>query len=211
MPTPPTTVFTATSYGVGARFSLHPMTDGFADLILTALRETDSRGLQISTDEVSTFLRGPEDDLLAYLADTIGAVARTGVHTAAHVLFSRGCPGEVECTVADGTAQAPAALTRPAPAHVQAAAHWALYPLEDSPTADHMAAIYAAIEHARDLGVLTGSEHYVTRLDGDLADVLYAVTDGWREVGTQVRHVASHLSLSLNSPTTTHSPAAGAR
>lgn len=197
MTTPPT----PDAYGVGARFSLHPMTDGFADLILTALRESDPRGLQISTDDVSTFVRGPEDDLHAYLVEVIGRVARTGVHTAAHVLFSRGCPGEVECTVAEGAAHAPATLARPAPAQVRAAAHWSLYPLEDSPGADHMKAIYAAIDHARDLGVLTGSEHYVTRLDGDLADVLYAVADGWREVGMQVRHVASHVSLSLNSPT----------
>lgn len=197
MTTPPT----PETYGVGARFSLHPMTDGFAEAILSALRESDDRGLEISTDDVSTFLRGPEDEVLAYLVDVIGRVARTGVHTAAHVLFSRGCPGEVDCTVADGTAHAPAALARPAPAEVRAAAHWSLYPLEDGPTGDHMAAIYAAIDHARDLGVLTGSEHYATRLDGDLADVLYAVADGWREVGTQVRHVASHVSLSLNSPT----------
>ena len=205
MTTPPT----PDSYGVGARFSLHPMTDGFADVILSALRESDDRGLQVTTDDVSTHLRGPEDDLLAYLVDVIGRVARTGVHTAAHVLFSRGCPGEVDCTVAGGTAHAPTQLARPARAGIQAAAHWALYPLQDGPDSDHMAAIYAAIEHARDLGVLTGSEHYVTRLDGDLADVLYAVADGWREVGTQVRHVTSHLSLSLNSPT--GSAAAGAR
>ena len=205
MTTPPT----PDSYGVGARFSLHPMTDGFADVILSALRESDDRGLQVTTDDVSTHLRGPEDDLLAYLVDVIGRVARTGVHTAAHVLFSRGCPGEVDCTVAGGTAHAPTQLARLAPAGVQAAAHWSLYPLEDSPTADHMAAIYAAIDHAHELGVLTGSEHYATRLDGDLADVLYAVADGWREVGTQVRHVTSHLSLSLNSPT--GSAAAGAR
>ncbi|HIZ36074.1 MAG TPA: Ykof family thiamine-binding protein [Candidatus Ruania gallistercoris] len=196
-----TTAPTPETYGVGARFSLHPMTDGFADLILTALQEADGRGLQISTDDVSTHLRGPEDAVLAYLVDVIGRVARSGVHTAAHVLFSRGCPGEVDCAVADGAAHAPADLARPEPAQVRAAAHWSLYPLADGPDADHMKAIYAAIDHARDLGVLTGSEHYATRLDGDLADVLYAVADGWREVGTQVRHVTSHVSLSLNSPT----------
>jgi len=203
MTTPPT----PQTYGVGARFSLHPMTDAFADLILTALAQADDRGLEISTDDVSTHVRGPEADLLAYLVDVIGAVARTGVHTAAHVLLSRGCPGEVDCSVAGGAAHAPEQLPTSAPAGVRAAAHWSLYPLDDGPRADHMAGIYTAIDHARDLGVLTGSEHYVTRLDGDLADVLAAVTGGWLLVGRDVRHVTSHVSLSLNSPT---SPAATA-
>src|SRR5699024_6947281 len=112
MSTPPT----AQAYGVGARFSLHPMTDGFADLILNALAETDDRGLEISTDDVSTHVRGPESDLLGYLVDVIGAVARTGVHTAAHVLLSRGCPGEVDCSVAGGTAHAPEQLPASPPA-----------------------------------------------------------------------------------------------
>jgi len=207
MSTPPT----AQAYGVGARFSLHPMTDGFADLILNALAETDDRGLEISTDDVSTHVRGPESDLLGYLVDVIGAVARTGVHTAAHVLLSRGCPGEVDCSVAGGTAHAPEQLPTSPPAGVRAAAHWSLYPLDDGPDSDHMAGIYAAIDHARDLGVLTGSEHYATRLDGDLADVLAAVTGGWLLVGRDVRHVTSHVSLSLNSPTKTATAAAGAR
>lgn len=86
---------------------------------------------------------------------------------------------------------------------MRAAAHWSLYPLSSGAgeDTDYMAGIYAAIAHARDLGVLTGSEHYATRLDGDLADVLAAVASGWLLVGRRVRHVTSHVTLSLNSPT----------
>ncbi|UFU07289.1 Ykof family thiamine-binding protein [Ruania halotolerans] len=189
------------AYGTGARFSLHPMTDSFIDVILGALEAADGDGLAITTDDVSTHLRGPEDRLLAYLTEAIAHAGRTGVHTVAHVLLSRGCPGEVACEVADGAAYAPQVPSPAATTGVQASAHWALYPLDDGPDTDHMAGIYAAIEHAKELGVFTRSEHYVTRLDGDLADVLAAVVAGWLLVGADVRHVTTHVTISLNSPT----------
>lgn len=209
----PQTAPSPQSYGVGARFSLHPMTEVFADLILSALAETDTRGLDIHTDDVSTCLRGPEADLLAYLVDVIARVAGTGVHTAAHVLLSRGCPGEITCELGDAPAHAPEQLTHPAPTGLRAAAHWSLYPLSDGPGPDHMAGIYAAIENAKTRGTFAGSEHYATRLEGDLADVLATAVDGWLLVGRHVQHVTSHLSLSLNSPTAMTAPlaTAGAR
>ncbi|QOR71515.1 hypothetical protein IM660_04280 [Ruania alkalisoli] len=197
------------AYGIGARFSLHPMTDSFIDVILGALDAADSTGLTISTDDVSTHVRGREDRILAYLTEAIAHAGRSGVHTVAHVLLSRGCPGEVACEIADGGAYAPQVpqILRNVPATgIHASAHWALYPLDDEGT-DHMAGIYAAIDHAKQLGVFTGSEHYVTRLDGDLADVLGAVVAGWLLVGTDVRHVTTHVTVSLNSP----SGQAGAR
>ncbi|SEE93838.1 YkoF family thiamine/hydroxymethylpyrimidine-binding protein [Ruania alba] len=189
------------AYGTGARFSLHPMTDSFIDVILGALDAADTDGLTLTTDDVSTFVRGPENRLLSYLTETIAHAGRTGVHTVAHVLLSRGCPGEVACEVADGAAYAPEVPHPTAATGLQASAHWALYPLEDGANADHMAGIYAAIENAKQLGVYSGSEHYVTRLDGDLADVLAAVVAGWLLVGADVRHVATHVTVSLNSPT----------
>ncbi|UFU03619.1 Ykof family thiamine-binding protein [Ruania suaedae] len=201
MPASDTPAPTPDAYGVGARFSLHPMTDRFVEVILGALDTADSTGLDLTTDDVSTHVRGREDRILAYLTEAIAHAGRTGVHTVAHVLLSRGCPGEVACEIADGAAYAPQVPARLPATGVQASAHWALYPLDDSHEADHMAGIYAAIEHAQDLGVFTGSEHYVTRLDGDLADVLGAVAAGWLLVGEKVRHVTTHVTVSLNSPT----------
>ena len=49
------------------------------------------------------------------------------------------------------------------------------------------------------------SEHFVTRLDGDLSDVLTAVAAGWLGAARHVRHVVTHVTLSM------HSPSAGAR
>ena len=60
--------------------------------------------------------------------------------------------------------------------------------------------IYAAIDRARDNGTFVASEHFVTRLAGDLGEVLATVVAGWTGVGRSVQHVTSHLTLSLNSP-----------
>ena len=82
---------------------------------------------------------------------------------------------------------------------------WALYPLADQVTADgtapdHMRDIYAAIDHARELGTFRDSAHFVTRLEGDVGEVIASAVAGWLLVGRGVQHVTSHLTLSLNSP-----------
>lgn len=61
--------------------------------------------------------------------------------------------------------------------------------------------IYAAIDYAKKAGTYAGSEHFATRLVGDVADVLATAAAGWVLVGRSVQHVTSHLTLSLNSPT----------
>ncbi|MBB2921362.1 hypothetical protein FHR80_000256 [Cellulomonas cellasea] len=199
---------TPAQLGVGARFSLHPMTSGFVDVILGALAAGDTSRLEVTTDDVSTFVRGDEADVLTYQRDVIAAAASGGVHVVAQVLLSRGCPGEVACELPDDVVLHPVELPALAPTGLRASAHWALYPLDDggpdphggARTADHMAGIYAAIERARERGTLTRGEHFVTRLDGDLADVLATVADGWLLVGREVRHVTTHATISLGSP-----------
>ena len=43
-------------------------------------------------------------------------------------------------------------------------------------------------------------EHLVTRLDGDLADVLSTVAAGWLGAASTVRHVVTHVTIALASP-----------
>ena len=63
--------------------------------------------------------------------------------------------------------------------------------------------IAAAIEYAKTSGTFVKSEHFVTRLQGDVADVLHTITAGWILVGRTVQHVTSHATLAVNSPTST--------
>lgn len=193
--------FSSADYGVGARFTVAVMANDYADIILDALAGANTDGVQVTTDDVSTLVRGDEDRIMTYLLEVIRGCASSGHHVSVQLLLSRGCPGEVTCALpAEALAQG-AAVPNLEPAGIQAAAHWALYPLHDESDADHMRDIYAAIDHARNMGVQVRAENLVTRLDGDLSQVLQTLAAAWLLVGCSVQHVVSHATLSLNSPT----------
>ncbi len=219
---------TAAEYGVGARFTLSVYDSDYVRIILGALAETDSAGLEIATNDISTFVSGAEQRVLEFLRDVIAAAAASGAHLSAAILLSRGCPGELACALPAGVAALGAAPVALAPTEVRARAHWSLYPLLDpdpgaldagapdpgapaapaapaAPVApapaDHMAPIYAAIEGAKTAGVYSGSDHFATRLDGDLAAVLETAANAWIGIGGVVQHVVTHLTVSINSPT----------
>jgi len=198
-PSPP---ITPQQYGVGARLTLSVYDSDYVRIILDALEQADTARLTVKTDDVSTFVGGTESDILRFLRDVITATAASGAHLSASILLSRGCPGELQCALPPGVAALGADPVRLDPAGVDAAAHWSLYPLLDEGAGgDHMDAIYAAIEQANTTGVFTGSEHFATRLDGDLSEVLETVANAWIGVGRTVQHVTTHVTLSINSPT----------
>lgn len=196
---------TPAELGIGARITLSVMSSDYVRIITEALAATSTDGLVVETDPVSTRVAGPEQRIAEYLVDLVTAAARSGEHVSAAVMLSRGCPGEVTCDLpADQPFPARQTVALP-PTGVRAVAQWALYPLADQPLAgstvpDHMRDIYAAIERARAAGTVVGSDHYVTRLAGDVADVLSTVVDAWVTVGQSVRHVTTHVTISVNSP-----------
>lgn len=196
----------ATHFGVGARVSLYPMTDQFEDIILGALDDVSTTAaagrLEAQTSTLSTLLRGKESDLTRYLIDLVAAAARRcrGAHLGAVVQLSRGCPGEMSCSPTDRP-WAPDPVPAMPAAGVPVHAEWALYPLPGpGEQAEHMPAIAAAIERARERGLVTDGGHFVTLLTGDLAEVVSLVINTWIQCGRSVRHVVSHLSLAINPP-----------
>jgi hypothetical protein len=193
----------ATDLGVGARFSLHPHCDDYVEVISSALAAADRSRVEVRTDDVSTFVRGSEQDVVRYVHGVLAAAGGTRWHVVAHLLLSRGCPGEVACELPDDALLDAVAVPELAPTGLAASAHWALYPLDDT-GGDHLDQIMTAIGTAGSRAT-TSPEHFVTRLDGDLSDVLTAVAAGWLEAARHARHVVTHVTLSL------HSPSAGAR
>jgi energy-coupling factor transport system substrate-specific component len=185
--------------GVGLRFSLHPMTDGFVDVILGALDDVDTTGVTVTTTDVSTHVAGAEADLARYLRDAIAAaVDRLGDgHLAVNVLLSRGCPGAVRCDLDELDTLPTVAPVTLEPVGTRAAAHWALYPLGGE---GHMEAIERGIGATEGDGTFVRVERFVTRLEGDLAAVLGSVFDAWAAAGAVVPHVTSHLFVSIGSP-----------
>ena len=196
---------TPLGFGVGARLTASVMTEDYARVLTGILSRLDDTGLVHETGDVSTYVGGHESQLQRYLIDLAEDLARTEHHASLAVTLSRGCPGEVACELPGGAG--PRSTEVPAPRRTgrYATAEWALYPLADQVSADgtapdHMRDIYAAIDHARDLGTFRGSAHFVTRLEGDIGDVIATAVAGWLLVGRSVQHVTSHLTLSLNSP-----------
>jgi len=199
--------------GIGMRFSLHPHCDDFVAVILGALADVRAAGLDeglvIETDEVSTYVGArtgdAEQQLVAYLAGVLTAATRRseGGHVVAHVLLSRGCPGEVSCDPTQTGLPTPSPVEL-ASTGVRAVAQWSLYPLLDggSSAGDHMVPIEAAIAAARRRGTATVPSHYATKLTGDLAEVLATAVDAWAGVGATVPHVVTHLTVSVGSPST---------
>ncbi|NCT91167.1 hypothetical protein GXB85_09415 [Cellulomonas sp. APG4] len=187
--------------GVGARFTLHPAADEFVPVILGALAAARAAApdVEVRTDDVSSLLRGPEQQIAEFLraAITAAAAATPSGHVVATLAFSRGCPGEVGCDLPAGelVEVAPVDLD---PTGVAAAAHWALYPLG---TTDAMGPIAEAIGLAQKAGTWGGPENFATRLDGDLSQVLGTLVDTWTVVGRRVAHVAAHATVSVGSPT----------
>jgi hypothetical protein len=199
-PQPDGAALTPERLGVGARFSLFPMTDDFVAVILGAFDGVHRDELEIRTGDVSTYLSGSEQRITEFLTATLAAAARTTStgHVAASVLLSRGCPGEEACELPAGTLPAAPPAVQVAPTGMDAVAHWSVYPVA---CADHMAAVSAAINVARDAGTYAGSERHVTRLAGDLAEVVATVTNGWLAAATASAQVTTHATISIGSPT----------
>src|SRR4051794_37741636 len=90
--------------GLGVRVSIPPPRADFVDVLLGALADTEAAGLTedlvLETDEVSTYVGArtapAEQRLATYLPALVAAASRRSGdgHVVAHVLLSRGCPGE---------------------------------------------------------------------------------------------------------------------
>lgn len=189
----------ARALGIGARVSLFAMSDAFVEVILGALRSVDAGPLEVTTDDVSTLVMGPEDEVLRYLRDLIAAAdaIQPGTHLGVQVLLSRGCPGAVAEPLEPGAPLPRVERIELIPTGLRAAAHWALYPLG---VAGHMPAIEAVIADAQASGLAVDLERFVTRLEGDVAEILSTVAAAWTTVGAEVPHVTTHVTFSLSSP-----------
>jgi hypothetical protein len=181
----------------GARFSLYPMTDRYVPVILGSIAGIRDRGLEVETDDVSTFIGGDRNAIWSTLEEVFAKAARTGEHVVMTVLVSHGCPGEAYCELDPRSGTARAAVTHPGRG-VRVSAQWSLYPLG---RAGHMDVIYGAIGRTKDAKVFEAGKHFVSQLRGDLADVLVAIRGAFDDACGDGGHVTAHLTISANSPT----------
>ncbi len=182
----------------GARISLYPMSDRYIPIILEAIKGLRDTGLEVETDDVSTFIGGDRDRVFGEVERIFGAAAQTGEHVVMTVLLSHGCPGETYCETT-GEIRAPAPGTKRGHERgVEVSAQWSLYPLGNS---DYMEVIYREIDRTKRAGVFARGQHFVSTLRGDLAELLGAIRVSFDTACVDAGHVVAHVTLSTNSPT----------
>jgi uncharacterized protein YqgV (UPF0045/DUF77 family) len=195
----------------GAQVSLYPMTDNFVGVILGSLSALDPyrKSFRIETDDVSTLIVGPPEQLFPAMRDLHVAASRNGVHCVLRATVSRGCPGEPDdpiCTPIQGAwnasltvrgAQAREAV-RVAPKTGQiVACQFSLYPLGNG---HHMDEIYGCIDFLKNSGVFEKSKNFCTKLGGDAGAVFATVSEAFLRFGAPEGHVAIDMTVSANSP-----------
>src|SRR5699024_7667748 len=152
----------------GCQFTLFPMSDDFVKVILAALDEVDTTKISVQTDDVSTFIQGD----IVHLFDVTRAIflhaASTGIHVAMTGTFSVGCAGENAKNI--HTFQEGAPLNQDKVEHIsqQAGCRIALYPMGSD---NFMSIINEQLDLARQDNVKVTSDHYATRLDGDVKGI----------------------------------------
>ncbi|MBQ0823694.1 HMP/thiamine-binding protein [Microvirga sp. HBU67558] len=196
----------------GAQISLYPMSDDFVDVILGAIGALDPYrpNFRIETDDISTLIVGPPEQLFPAMRDLFLAASRRGVHCVLAATVSRGCPGEPDdpiCTPITGSnhdqplaARITAAVRRveTAPLTGQVvAAQFSLYPLGSG---HHMNEIYGCIDFLKASGVFDRSKNFCTKLRGDAGPVFATLSEAFLRFGAPQGHVALDLKVSANSP-----------
>lgn len=196
----------------GAQISLYPMSDDFVGIILGALHALDPYrpDFRIETDDVSTLIVGPPEQLFPAMRDLFVAAARTGTHCVLHATVSRGCPGEPDdpiCTPLSGTGvrgdlAERIVLARDAVAAAElagqtVAAQFSLYPLG---AVQHMDEIYGCIDFLKSSGVFDRSKNFCTKLRGDAGPLFATLGEAFLRFGAPEGHVAMDLTVSANSP-----------
>src|SRR5207245_6778715 len=181
----------------GARFSLYPMTDRYVPVILDAIKGLRDTGLEVETDDVSTFIGGDRNRVFRELERIFATAARTGEHVVMTVLLSHGCPGETYCEATGEVRMPGPTKASPGKSGVDVSAQWSLYPLGSE---GYMQLIYREIDRTKTAGVFAKGAHFVSTMHGDLGDVLGTIRPPFDAACADTGHVVAHATLSANSP-----------
>ena len=184
-----------TSPIVGFRFSLHPMSGNFIQVIKGALQETDTSNVWMHTDDVSTVIRGRQLHVFNAAKSIALHAAKTGVHVAMSGTFSVGCPGD---SAGDAYLDKGDILLNSDTSKQYVSSQFALYPMNNP---DYMAIIYREVEHAKERGVFNDSMHYASGIHGDIHDVFAFYEEAFTNArSSENAHLVMTVALSINSP-----------
>jgi len=182
----------------GVSFSLYPMCDTFADLILSAIKKVDSSKVWMKTDRVSTIVRGRIPHIFDVTQAAFLEIARTGEHVVYSATFSVGCPGDTEGHAYMDADEKPMNRELIESVDQDLSAKFALYPMGGG---NYMDPIYEQIEAMKGHGVSVELTHYETMLDGPAQNIfngLQSVLQAMEDAGSP--HTVMTVTISANSP-----------
>lgn len=182
----------------GCRFSLSPMSDRYADIILGAISRVDTSHVWKMTDKLSTVYRGKRIHVLDAVRACFSFAYEEGVHMTMEATISKGCPGDTDADSYLDFDGVPVNGTAVRDIRFPAVCKISLYPMGVANYMDHIAAV---VNMAIDQGLYSHSSHYVTVLEGDIQD-LFSYFDKATEYCSQhISHYIFEITLSVNSPT----------
>ncbi|MBT2582147.1 Ykof family thiamine-binding protein [Planococcus sp. ISL-109] len=191
-------IFCGTSPIVGFRFSMHPMSGNFIQIIKGALKETNTSNIWMQTDDVSTVIRGKQHHVFNVAKALALHAAKTKEHIALSGTFSIGCPGDTE---GDNNLEVGDELANTDAAAQYVSSQFALYPMNNP---DYMPLIYREVERAKKHGVWNDSMHYASGIHGDIHDVFAFYEESFANARTDEHpHLVMTVSMSINSPSHT--------
>lgn len=177
---------------MGARISVYPMHDDFAETTLKAVRESNPADLYVAVDDLGTTVQGHPDRVFAYTEELFIRAAAATDHVTAMLQFSSGGK-PVDTTTANPIDPVPLPE-----ANFPVAANWALYPLG---AGDYSDVIVKAIDDAiNNAAVESSVSCYASRLDGTAAAIFQTLKAAFIAVRAQVPHTVIHATLSKGSP-----------
>lgn len=181
----------------GARFSLSPMSDDFIEIILGSLDKTDTTNIWSQTDNTSTVYRGQTKALFDALKAFYINAYRKDVHMSMTLTLSKGCPGDTD---ADYLLEAEDRKINEEfikDKHFDITGKFALYIFGDN---NYMNEIETVVNKGIDMGVISGTGHYVTFLKADVHDIFNYFEEIYTYLENKVSHFVIESQLLCNLP-----------
>lgn len=180
----------------GCRFLLAPMTDDYINIILGAIKNTNTQKVWSSTDKTSTVYRGKMIHVVDSVRACFSNAYKENVHMTCEMTFSKGCPGDSD---ADSyMCEDDILLNGEVDKNFIVTAKIALYPLGCD---DYMQNIIDAVNLSKDFGIYVKSAHYCTIIEGDVSKIFEYFQKVFEYLDGKVSHYVLETTLSVNSPT----------
>ncbi|MEQ6389208.1 YkoF family thiamine/hydroxymethylpyrimidine-binding protein [Bacillaceae bacterium S4-13-58] len=187
-----------TSQITGARFSIHPMTDKFVEVILGAIEKANTSKVWMETDDVSTLVRGRSSHVFDVVKAIFIYASQNEMHTALNATFSHGCPGDTTGEVFLAEDDKKMNEARLAPLTQYVTSQFALYPMG---AASYMNTIMEQVELASSDKVTVQGVHYATQLKGNVHDIFTVLEKSFLDCQKgDSTHIVMTVNMSANSP-----------